>query len=139
MTIKNKKGNKMKRLKAATILMLVFFLSSQIFAGPKKTVSSNVEKNLLVGLKSENLGLKTASAYMLGEYGTDKSVIALMKVLKDGDSEEERISAALALTKINTEKARYAVKQRAKFDESERVRRYCKLLYQQGIFEAVKF
>ena len=128
----------MKNLKSAIVLMLVVLMSSVLFAGPKETVNSNVEENLIVGLQSENLGLKTASAYMLGEYGTDKSVIALMKVLKSGQTEEESISAALALTKINTEKARFAVKQRAKFDESERVRRYCKLLYQQSILEADK-
>jgi HEAT repeat protein len=129
------KGNKMKNLKSLTVLMFLFLLTVQLVAGPKKTVSENVEENLLIGLQSDNLGLKTSSAYMLGEYGTSKSVISLMKVLKNGDTEEERISAALALIKINTDKARFAVKQRAKFDESERVRRYCAMFYQQSLAE----
>ena len=113
-------------------LMVLVLMSGSLFAGNNKTVDSNVEENLIVGLQSENLGLKTTSAYLLGEYGTSKSVIALLKVLKNGDTEEERISAALALTKINTGIARFAVKQRAKFDDSEKVRNHCARFYQEA-------
>jgi HEAT repeat protein len=123
----------MKNLKMALTVLLTVVTSLTIFAGPNKVVDANVEKNLIEGLKSQNLGLVTNSAYLLGEVGTSKSVIALMKVLKDGETEEERISAALALTKINTEKAMYAVKQRAVYDDSERVRRCCSMLYQQNL------
>ena len=123
----------MKNLKMALTVLLTIVTSLTLLAGPNKVVDANVENNLIEGLKSQNLGLVTNSAYLLGEVGTSKSVIALMKVLRDGETEEERISAALALTKINTEKALYAVKQRAIYDESERVRRCCSMLYKQNL------
>ena len=116
-----------------TTLIIILILSFTILAGPRKNFDSTTEDNLIVSLQSDNLGVKTSSAYLLGEYGTSNSVIALMRVLKSGETEEERISAALALTKINTDKARFAVKQRAKFDGSAKVRRYCSAFYQESL------
>ncbi|MCP5062065.1 MAG: hypothetical protein GY936_06335 [Ignavibacteriae bacterium] len=123
----------MKKLSSLLLLVLTLLLSSTMFAGSNTANDSRIEANLLVGLKSDNLGLKISSAYFLGEYGTSKSVNSLMKVLKSGNTEEERISAAVALSKINTEKALFAVKQRAKYDDSERVRRLCGLFYTQSL------
>ena len=120
-------------MKKLSIIFLVLVLAGITFAGSKTTNANSVEDNLLVGLSSDNLGLKTSSAYMLGEYGTSKSVNSLLKVLKSGDTEEERISAAIALTKINTALTRFAVKQNAKYDDSERVRKLCALFYNQSI------
>ena len=123
----------MKKLISLLLLVLTLLLTSTMFAGPNIANDSAIEANLLVGLESDNLGLKISSAYFLGEYGTSKSVNSLMKVLKSGNTEEERISAAVALTKINTEQAQFAVKQRAKYDDSERVRRLCGLFYTQSL------
>lgn len=120
----------MKKLSA--IIFLVLFAGS-VFAGTKSINETSIEDNLIVGLSSNNLGLKTGSAYMLGEYGTSKSINSLLKVLKSGNTEEERISAAVALVKINTEQSMFAVKQNAKFDSSERVRRLCALFYNQSL------
>lgn len=120
----------MKKL-SAIFFLLVF--AGSLFASPKTTKDNNVEDNLIVGLNSDNLGLKTSSAYMLGEYGTSKSINSLLKVLKSGNTEEERISAAMALVKINTEQSMFAVKQNAKFDDSERVRKLCALFYNQSL------
>ena len=118
--------------KLSVIFMLVLFATS-LFARIDVANQETIEDNLLVGLKSQNLGLKTSAAYLLGELGTDKSVNSLLSVLKSGNTEEARISAALALTKINTEKAMFAVKQRATFDDSERVRRLCGMFYNQTL------
>ena len=120
----------MKKLSAIFFLLL---FAGSVFAGPNITTASSVEDNLIVGLNTDNLGLKTSSAYMLGEYGTSKSINSLLKVLKSGDTEEERISAAMALVKINTEQAMFAVKQNAKFDDSARVRKLCALFYNQTL------
>lgn len=118
--------------KISALLFLLLFAGS-LFAAAKTTTTSSVEDNLIVGLNSDNLGLKTSSAYMLGEYGTSKSINSLLKVLKSGNTEEERISAAMALVKINTEQSMFAVKQNAKFDDSERVRKLCALFYSQSL------
>jgi HEAT repeat protein len=123
----------MKKTNSLMLLVLSLLLSSSMFAGTSTANDSKIEDNLLVGLQSDNLGLITSSAYMLGEYGTSKSVNSLLKVLKSGTSEEERISAAVALTKINTAQSLFAVKQRAKDDDSERVRRLCGMFYNQSL------
>ena len=120
--------------KLSWILLLVLFLASTTtFAGSDKTKDELIEKNLIVGLQSDNLGLKTSSAYFLGEYGSTKCVNSLLKVLKSGDTEEESISAAVSLYKIDSEKGLFAIKQRVKFDDSERVKRICSILYQQSL------
>ena len=116
-------------MKNLIYLLVVMLFASTAFAGVNNVKNDNIEQSLLVGLQSDNLGLKTSSAYLLGELGSSKSVIDLMKVLRNGETEEERISAALALSKINTATARFAVKQRIKFDDSERVRRMCTKFY----------
>lgn len=119
-------------MKRNIVFVLSFLFTLTIFADVNINESKSVEDNLLVGLKSDNLGLKTSSAYYLGEYGSSRSVNSLMSVLKNGETEEERISAAVALMKINTEQAKFAVKQRAKFDDSERVRRLCAMFSTQN-------
>jgi len=123
----------MKKLYNLILLALIFAFTSAVFASSDKKKTEAVEDNLIAGLQSDNLGLKTSAAYYLGEYKSSKSVIALLKVLKNGETEEERISAAVALSKINTELARFAVKRRAKFDDSERVRNLCQRFYQESL------
>jgi len=118
--------------KLSVILMLALFATS-LFGKANTTKEETIENNLLVGLNSDNLGLKTSAAYMLGEYGTSKSINSLLKVLKSGKTDVERISAAVTLTKIGTEQSLFAVKQNAKFDDSERVRRLCRMFYNQSL------
>jgi hypothetical protein len=122
----------MKKFSSALVLVLLV-LSSVTLVASDKNANDKIEQNLLVGLNSENLGLKTSSAYMLGEFGTGKSFIPLLKVLRNGETEEERISAAVALIKMNTAQSKFAVKQSGMFDESQRVRRLCTLFYQQSM------
>ena len=52
-----------------------------------------------------------------------------MRMLKSSSSEEERLIAALSLSKIKSEKGMFAVKQRIKYDDSQRVQRLCKIFY----------
>ena len=120
-------------MKNVSVILLVLLFASVTLAGSKTTNESKIEDNLLVGLSSDNIGLKTSAAYYLGKYGTSKSINSLLKVLKSGETEEERISAAVALTKINTEQTRFAVKQRAKFDDSARVRRLCGIFHNKSL------
>ncbi len=86
------------------------------------------EQNLLVGVATDNLGLRLSAASILAEVGTSKSVIPLMAMLHNG-CEEERIVAALALSKIHDERGEYAVMRTAKFDPSEKVQRMAAWYY----------
>ena len=82
-----------------------------------------------MGINSDNFGLRTSAAYMLGELKCEKGVIPLMRMLKSEEREDARIVAALALLKIGNEKGIFAIKQAIRFDQSDRVRRLCANFY----------
>ena len=113
-------------------LLLVVSVSANTNNKETKTVNTDlVIENLLQGTEFENLGLKTSATIQLGNYDSDKSVIPLLKALKDDNNESVRISAAISLYKLGNPRGIFAVKRAAKFDESERVRKICAKLYNQ--------
>lgn len=123
-----------------SLILITASFNTSVFAGenPKeksRITLDGIEKNLLSGVKSENSGLKTSSAYFLGEIKSENAVIPLMGMLHNEIDEGNRLMAALSLFKIGTQKSIYAVKQAAKFDKSERVRRICALFYNVYRFE----
>jgi len=119
----------------STLLSLVLFFFVMTSYGFDKSDLNNPEtnkasvKNLLMGLNSENYGLKTSSAYMLGEIKAEEAVLPLMHMLRTETNEDARIVAALALFKIDDPKGIFAVKQAIRFDNSERVRKMCSNFY----------
>ena len=123
----------MKNLRYLLLPLLVLILTASISASnaPKKKtqISDNSVNSLLVGVESENFGLQTSAAFMLGEIRSSKAVIPLMRMLRNSDKEEARIMAALSLYKIESAKGMYLVQQAAKYDSSERVRKICQTLY----------
>ncbi|MCB0729591.1 MAG: HEAT repeat domain-containing protein [Ignavibacteriae bacterium] len=120
--------------------IISIFLSTSIFAGVKdlEKYYNRIEENLIVGVESDNQGLRISAAYFLGEINSEKAVIPLMKMLKSSPIEEERLIAALSLAKIKSEKGIYAIKQRIKFDESERVQRLCTIFYNNHKLENIR-
>ncbi|MBT8378412.1 MAG: HEAT repeat domain-containing protein [Ignavibacteria bacterium] len=119
------------------LLISAIFFSTQVllsaadFDGDGEKITENTVLSLLEGLQSENMGLKTSSAYMLGELRIEEAIIPLMRMLKDSESEEERISAALALYKIETPLSINAVKRAGEFDDSQRVSKLATNFYNQ--------
>lgn len=116
-----------------TIIILSLFLMGALNAAsnPKSSVNinANTVETLIIGLESENLGLKSSSAYMIGELQLSEATIQLLRVLRNDENEDLRIAAALALYKIGSPIAIYAVKQASKFDESKRVSKHCASFY----------
>ena len=116
-------------------MTLILGLTASAFAGEnpdRAKVTFNkelVEANLLKGVASTNFGLRTSSAMMLGKLKSEKALFALMKMLRMEDDERGRIVAALSLYNIGDSVGLYAVKQQARFDKSERVRKLCALFY----------
>ncbi len=91
------------------------------------------EVNLLIGLQSDNLGLRESSAYMLGELKSGKAVIPLMNILRSEERMSSRVVAALALCRIGDARGVFAVKQAAKFDDNEFVQQKCAWFYDQYV------
>ncbi len=124
-----------------TLLLLLFFVfvSFGTAAEPVKetnTINRDLAiQNLLIGLDSDNIGLTSSSAFYLGELSSTEAVIPLMKMLRNAEQEELRISAALALLKIGDERGIYAIKRGIIFDESERVKDMCEKFYNAHLYD----
>lgn len=112
------------------IVVLISLISFTSFAGSKReNMKECTVESLIMGISSENFGLRTSAAFMLGELKCEKGVIPLMRMLKSEEREDARIVAALALLKIGSERGLFAIKQAIRFDDSERVRRHCANFY----------
>jgi HEAT repeat protein len=111
------------------LLVLAFSVTSLAASSYNEAKYRQIEDNLLVGINTENRGLQISCAYFLGEMQSERAIIPLLKMLKSGETEEERIIAALSLAKIKSERGLFAIKQRIKFDDSERVQRLCEIFY----------
>ncbi len=130
----------MKKLSFAYIVLaiIVLLVTSIKAESLSQTEKDNIVQNLSMGLLSENQGLRVSSALVLGRlidinYIKDEdaksTVLSLMEMLNKGDTEQERISAALALYKIGDAKGIYQLQGSAKFDDSKRVKDICRILY----------
>lgn len=110
------------------VLAIVTIVANTSNAEGDEIKNSAIE-SLIMGINSDNFGLRTSAAYMLGELKCEKGVFPLMRMLKSEDREDARIVAALALWKIGNSKGIFAIKQAIKFDDSERVRKLCAAFY----------
>ncbi|MDZ7623641.1 MAG: HEAT repeat domain-containing protein [Ignavibacteriaceae bacterium] len=121
----------MKLTLTILLLIIISITTTDISAKPKvkAKITDNTVASLMEGLNSENLGLKSSSAYMIGELKLSKALIPLLKILHQDENEEMRIAAALALYKIGSPIAIQAVKQSIRFDDSERVSKLCANFY----------
>ena len=97
------------------------------------------EQNLLAGINSDNIGLKTSSAYFLGEMKSDKSKIQLLKLARYGETVESRIIAGLSLYKIESDIGMYLLKSLRKSDDSDKVRRTFDRIYKKYIYDNRSF
>jgi hypothetical protein len=97
------------------------------------------EQNLLAGIKSGNLGLQTSSAYFLGEMKSDKALIPLLRIVRNGETEEARIIAALSLYKIESKIGMYRLKYLAESDESELARQVFARIYKKYVADKYSF
>jgi len=121
-----------KRFTFVVLLYLIFNISVSTYSQDSKYFNenrANTVASLLAGLESDNTGLKSGSAYMLGELKVTSAVIPLMRVLHNDDNTEVRIAAALALYKIGTPLSINAVKKASRFDESVRVKKLTQNFY----------
>jgi len=131
---------------ALVVAGLSLAVAATVYAGDKsKDESANQRDqaiaNLLIGLKSDNAGLRESCASVLGQLHASEAVIPLMDMLHTSDTESERVVAALALCQIGDDRGTYAVKGAARFDGDETVRQRCAWFYneyvQPGSFEFV--
>jgi len=129
----------MKNLRSVVVMLMVVFsiMASSVAAANTPYKSANLKESainsLLTGVESENLGLKTSSALMLANIDCPKAVIPLLKMLKSDPNEQARMTAAYALYQLNDKRGLFAIRQAVRFDDSEKVKRLCLMLYKESI------
>jgi len=120
------------------VVVLLVAIVAAAGANDKVQVTPRVTKDLIVtnlmqGLCTQNKGVRESAAFLLGEEKAIEAVVPLMKMLRDCDEESSRIVAALSLARIGDPRGTYAVKQAAKFDDSQKVRTLCAWFYNQYV------
>jgi len=129
-----KEENKMKAFFniGLTLLLTIILFTSSYPSSAVKSTSYNknlIETNLLIGISSENDGLKLSSINLAGDIKSDKSVIELLKVLNSDTNEKIRGAAALSLVKIGDERGIKAIEFASRFDNSTYVKKLCKMFF----------
>lgn len=117
-------------LATALIVAVTVPVTAQDPVLPPSANRSVVEKNLLIGLASDNAGLQKSAALMLGKIKSESARIPLMAALHTSESEDLRVAAAWALCRIGNTIGTTAVKRSAIFDESNRVQIACAWYYE---------
>jgi hypothetical protein len=118
-------------------LLVVHALKAQVTEIPaeKKPV---VVDNLTIGIRSDNTGLHTSAALIMCDLIHDsyltkndasKAMIPLLKLLKDGKTDDERIAAAVALYQLGNPIGIYQLRGVGVFDDNQKVATICKNLY----------
>jgi hypothetical protein len=118
---------------AATALVVV--MVSNAYSGDKvsngRPYGPNTVASLLMGIRSDNQGLRESAAFVLGEIKCTEAVIPLMRLLHEDENASTRIVAALALSLIGESRGVYAVKRAVTFDSDSHVRLLCAYFYNQ--------
>lgn len=119
-----------------SILLLTAGLAQEVGFPPDK--KSDVVDNLTIGIESDNNGLNISAAsvlfdlidegYMNGD-DADKAMIPLLRLLDNGETDDVRIAAALALFKLGNRIGIYRLRGVAVFDDNEKLGTICKNLY----------
>jgi hypothetical protein len=121
---------------AALILFSVHTVSAQgVFSAEKKSAIVN---NLVKAINSENVGLHTSGSIVLADLinesylqkdDASSAMIPLLKLLRDGATEKERIAAAVALYQLGNPIGIYQLGGVGRFDDNKKVASICKNLY----------
>ena len=136
----------MKKYVLSFIAITLLLASTNVFAGVnKKGVEKTLDTeaivdNLKVGLTSDNYGIRVSSAYVLGQLvstkvinpdDASKTIIPLMKIMNNEETDEARIVAAFALYYLNSDRAASMFGFAAKYDDSARFSRFSSMLYRE--------
>lgn len=117
-----------------TTVAVIALVTAPAFAGdpvlPPKANRELIEKNLLIGLASDNAGLQRSCALMLGKIKADRAMIPLLSVMNNSEDNQLRIAAAWALCRIGRPVGTYAVKRAVIFDECCKVQLACAWYYE---------
>lgn len=112
-------------LTVMAVLVLTSATMGQSAKNAYPTFKENSIKNLIIGIKSENDGLRKSSIYFAGLYQVNEAVEALVDQFKVEKNPNNRVLIALVLYKIGDEKGMDAIYAAAVKDADLKVKRIC--------------
>ena len=122
-------------VKAALIIAMAFVFTSasnaQDWSRKKPVVKPEAVANLIVGIKSENDGLRKCAIYYAGKYEVDQAVDALIEQLDVEKISKMRILIALSLYKIGNEDGLDAIYANALKESDPNVKRMCNAIVEE--------
>lgn len=113
------------------LIVLILLLSDSVFSQQYKSekLTECAVNNLLVGIKSDNDGLRRSSIYMAGKYKIEKMVNVLSEMLEAENDANTRILIALSLYQIGSENVLPAVRKASLNDKDVKVKKICTEIY----------
>lgn len=115
------------------VVILVFFLVTDSFGQNKKISDLSKHKyalqNLVMGIHSENNGVRESAIYLAGQYRFIDTEDALIEQLKVEKKSDIKVLIGLALFRMSSEKGMNELQRLASKDENSRVRRMSQAIY----------
>jgi len=112
----------MKQAMKARVMSAILMAGMALGAVTLVAAGKNDTVNLIKTLSSENLGLRTSAAYLLGEYEDTSAIGPLIAMLQNDSEYSARTSAAIALLRIGDVSAIIALKNSSMNDSNDIVR-----------------
>jgi hypothetical protein len=124
-------------MKTALLTFVLFFILCtstdypQVLPAQEPSAANreDIEKNYLIGLNSDALGLQVSSAYFLGEMKSQKALLPLMKMFREAKSDGIKLLAAWSLLKIGDSRGVYLVKREGEIGDCDNIRCILNFLY----------
>lgn len=101
----------------------------------KYELSENSVKSLIMGITSENQGLRKSAIFYAGQYKLEAAVDCLIEELQKEEDSSTKILIALSLYKIGNPIAIDYIKEVAAKDENENVKNMFSTIYSEFIFD----
>ncbi|OGU34018.1 MAG: hypothetical protein A2068_09235 [Ignavibacteria bacterium GWB2_35_6b] len=95
----------------------------------------NAVKSLIMGIKSDNDGLRKSAIFYAGQYKLEAAVDCLIEELQKEEDSSTKILIALSLYKIGNPIAIDYIKEVAANDENENVKNMFSTIYNEFIFD----
>lgn len=115
------------------VAVLFFLLVSNSFGQNQKITDLSKHKyalqNLIMGIQSENDGVRESSIYLAGQYRFIDTEDALIKQLKVERRSDIKVLIGLALFRMNSEKGMNELQQAALRDKDQHVKSMSQAIY----------
>ncbi len=118
--------------KTVLVLVIGLLLTNSIFAQnslSEFTKNKYALDNLIMGIHSDNEGVRKSAIYFAGKYKVLESAEVLIEQLKKEENPGIKVLIALALFEMESKEGLDAVRKLSKNDESVRVRNMATFIY----------